>query len=91
MTEREARPLIRPPSGAAFSLEGRRAPTGWRRQSRARVPLAEMHDYCTSLRSLTQGRAKFRMKFREYSAVPAELQRKLIGEYNNKAGVPQMT
>jgi elongation factor G len=52
----------------------------------ARVPLAEMHDYCSSLRSLTQGRAKFRMKFREYAAVPSELQRRLIGDYNNKVG-----
>ena len=57
----------------------------------ARVPLAEMHDYCSSLRSLTQGRAKFRMTFREYAAVPTELQRRLIGEYNNKAGAAQMT
>jgi len=48
----------------------------------ARVPLAEMHDYYSSLRSLTQGRAKFRMKFQEYAAVPAEIQRRLIDEYS---------
>ncbi|GGB12813.1 elongation factor G [Puia dinghuensis] len=48
----------------------------------ARVPLAEMHDYYSSLRSMTQGRAKFRMKFHEYAAVPAEIQRRLIDEYH---------
>jgi len=47
----------------------------------ARVPLAEMHDYYSSLRSLTQGRAKFRMKFQEYAAVPFEMQRKLTDDY----------
>jgi len=48
----------------------------------AKVPLAEMHDYSSSLRSITQGRAKFRMEFHEYAAVPFEIQRKLIDEYN---------
>jgi elongation factor G len=47
----------------------------------ARVPLAEMHDYSSSLRSITQGRAKFKMKFYEYAAVPYELQKKLQEEY----------
>ena len=47
----------------------------------AKAPLAEMHDYCSSLRSITQGRAKFKMTFREYAPVPAELQRKLMDEY----------
>ena len=48
----------------------------------ARVPLAEMSDYCSTLRSLTQGRAKFKMKFAEYSVVPFEIQRKLVDEYS---------
>jgi elongation factor G len=48
----------------------------------ARVPLAEMHDYSSSLRSITQGRAKFKMHFREYAPVPFEIQRKLSDEYN---------
>jgi elongation factor G len=47
-----------------------------------RVPLAEMQDYSSSLRSITQGRAKFRMRFAEYAPVPYELQRKLTEEYN---------
>jgi len=51
----------------------------------ARVPLAEMYDYSSSLRSLTQGRAKFRMQFLEYAPVPFDLQRKLIDDYNKVA------
>jgi elongation factor G len=51
----------------------------------ARVPLAELHDYSSTLRSLTQGRAKFRMKFQEYSAVPVDLQLRLIEEYHRVA------
>jgi elongation factor G len=47
----------------------------------ARVPLAEMDDYSSSLRSLSQGRAKFRMKFHEYLPVPFDMQKKLTEEY----------
>nr|WP_315824231.1 hypothetical protein [Paraflavitalea speifideiaquila] len=41
----------------------------------AKVPLAEMHDYSSSLRSITQGRAKFNMQFEDYAAVPGEIQK----------------
>jgi elongation factor G len=43
----------------------------------AHVPAAEMHDYSSTLRSITQGRAKFRMYFFEYAPVPFDLQKKL--------------
>ena len=52
----------------------------------ARVPLAEMHDYSSSLRSITQGRAKFRMHFLEYAPVPHDIQQKLSTEYLRQAG-----
>ena len=45
------------------------------------VPLAEMHGYSSSLRSFTKGRAKFSMKFHEYTPVPFELQKSLVEEY----------
>ncbi len=48
----------------------------------AKVPQAEMHDYSSSIRSITQGRAKFKMKFYEYVSVPYEIQRKLTDDYN---------
>ena len=47
-----------------------------------KVPLSEMQDYSSSLRSITQGRAKFRMSFAEYAPVPFEIQRRLIDEYH---------
>jgi elongation factor G len=51
----------------------------------ANVPLAEMHEYSSTLRSLTQGRAKFRMHFHEYAPVPFELQKKLNEDYLKQA------
>jgi elongation factor G len=51
----------------------------------AKVPLAEMDGYSSSIRSITQGRAKFKMHFEEYAAVPFDLQRKLIDEYSKTA------
>ena len=45
---------------------------------RAKVPLAELYKYSSSLRSLSQGRAKFSRKFSEFSPVPHDLQQKLI-------------
>lgn len=47
----------------------------------AKVPLSEMDGYSSSLRSITQGRAKFKMQFMGYEPLPFELQRKLIDEY----------
>jgi elongation factor G len=51
----------------------------------AKVPLAEMDGYSSSLRSITQGRAKFTMKFFDYEAVPFDEQRRLIDDYSKTA------
>jgi elongation factor G len=51
----------------------------------AKVPLAEMDGYSSSLRSITQGRAKFNMHFQAYEAVPYDLQKRLIDEYAKTA------
>ncbi len=48
----------------------------------AKVPLSEMHDFSSSLRSITQGRSKFKMKLDSYAPMSFELQRKLTEEYN---------
>jgi elongation factor G len=48
----------------------------------AKVPLAEMHDFSSSLRSITQGRAKFKMNFDSYAPLSYEHQKKLTEEYN---------
>ena len=47
----------------------------------AKVPLAEMADYATTLSSLTQGAASFIMKFASYELVPADIQSKLIAAH----------
>ncbi|MBN1542183.1 elongation factor G [candidate division KSB1 bacterium] len=47
---------------------------------RAQVPLAELHDYATRLRSLTQGRATHTRIFSHYDPVPKELEAKVIQE-----------
>lgn len=52
---------------------------------KARVPQAEMNGYASSLRSLTQGRARFTMRFTEYVPVPFDLQRKLVDSYKKEA------
>ena len=48
----------------------------------AKVPLAEMHDFSSSLRSITQGRAKFKMSFDSYAPLSFEHQKKLTEEYH---------
>jgi elongation factor G len=47
----------------------------------AKVPLAEMNKYSTSLSSLTGGRAMYSMKFSEYQQVPGEIQNELLKAY----------
>jgi len=47
---------------------------------KALVPLAEMFGYATTLRSLTQGRGTFIMKFSHYDEVPQSIAEQIIGE-----------
>ena len=48
---------------------------------KARVPLAELYRYSTTLSSLTSGAATFTMEFADYQPVPADVQTKLLAEY----------
>lgn len=48
---------------------------------KARVPLAELYKYSTTLSSLTSGRATFTMTFADYQQVPTEVQDKLLKAY----------
>ena len=50
----------------------------------ARVPLAELHGYSSTLRSLTQGRAKFKNSFADYSETPPDVQKSLIDAHDDK-------
>jgi elongation factor G len=47
----------------------------------AKVPLSELYKYSSSLRSISQGRARHTRKFEEYAPVPADVQQKLIADY----------
>lgn len=47
---------------------------------KAKVPLAELHRYSTTLRSLTQGRGLHRRKFSHYEEVPKEAADKIIAQ-----------
>ena len=50
----------------------------------AEVPLAEMFDYSTELRSATQGKGEFSMEFARYARVPSNIQEVLVKEYQVK-------
>lgn len=62
-------------------VEGMEA-TGHFQKITAKVPLAQMHQYSSSLRSLTQGRARFSMRFHSYAPVAYDVQRKLMEVHN---------
>ncbi|MCM8766304.1 MAG: elongation factor G [Candidatus Omnitrophica bacterium] len=47
---------------------------------RAQVPLAEMFRYATDLRSMTQGRGFYTMKFSHYEEVPAKIAERIIAQ-----------
>ena len=60
-------------------IEGMTA-EGHYQKIKAKVPLSEMHNYSSTLRSITQGSAKFNMSFAEYTTVPHEVQKRIITE-----------
>ena len=68
-------------------LQGRRAMImGMESESgfekiKAKVPLAEMSNYSTSLSSLTGGRGSFSMKLANYELVQSDIQDKLLKAY----------
>ncbi len=71
-------------------LQGRRAvimgmdADGKYQVIRAKVPLAEMGRYSTSLSAITSGRGTFSMAFGEYAQVPGDVQTKLLKEYEEQ-------
>ncbi len=68
-------------------LQGRRAiimgmdSEGNYQKIKAKVPLAEMNKFSTTLSSLTSGRGMYGMRFAEYQQVPADVQDKLLKAY----------
>lgn len=49
---------------------------------RAKVPLSELYQYATRLRSITQGRGIYRRSFSHYEEVPHDVMNKIIEEAN---------
>lgn len=50
----------------------------------AKIPLAEMNKYSTTLSSITSGRASYSMKFAEYQQVSADVQSEIIKKYEEE-------
>jgi elongation factor G len=48
---------------------------------KAKVPLAELHDYATKLRSMTAGRASYTRTFSHYDPVPKDIEAQIVAEY----------
>ncbi len=53
---------------------------GGMQQVDAEVPMAEMTTYSIDLRSMTQGRGSFSLKFERYEEAPANVQEKIVEE-----------
>ena len=62
--------------GKIMGMEGE----GKTQKIKALVPMGEMYKYSTSLRSMTQGRGFFDMKFSHYEEVPREITQKIVDE-----------
>lgn len=55
-------------------------PLGERQKIKAQAPLAELRNYSTTLRSITQGRGIFRQSFSHYERVPDEIAQRIIAQ-----------
>lgn len=62
--------------GKIMGMEGE----GKTQKIKALVPEAEMYKYSTSLRSMTQGRGYFNMKYSHYEEVPRDTTQKIVEE-----------
>ncbi|HMK36690.1 MAG TPA: elongation factor G [Desulfomonilaceae bacterium] len=51
-----------------------------------RVPLSRMFGYATDLRSLTQGRATFTMRFSHYEPAPQSVTEKVVADFKQSGG-----
>lgn len=53
----------------------------------AEVPMAEMHDFSTYIRQVTQGRGSFTFEFTRYEDAPANIAQKIIENAKNEGNV----
>ena len=52
----------------------------------AKVPLANMFQYVSSLRSLTKGRASYSMELESYEVVPPNVEKEIMSKYKGNTG-----
>lgn len=69
-------------AGIRGRIDGSTALTRNRFRVSAQVPVSELDDYQTTLKSLTGGEGSFTMSFNHYDVVPADLQRQLEKEFH---------
>ena len=67
-------------------IEGQETAAGGVRLVNAKVPLAEMFGYVTTLRSMTQGRASSTMEPSHYEAVPRNVAEEIMAKSGRGAG-----
>merc|ERR1712220_38688 len=53
---------------------------------RAKVPLANMFQYVSQLRSITKGRASYSMELDSYDIVPPNVEKELLTKYKGNTG-----
>jgi elongation factor G len=53
---------------------------------RAKVPLANMFQYVSSLRSLSKGRASYSMELESYEVVPPNVEKEIMSKYKGNTG-----
>ena len=53
---------------------------------RAKVPLANMFQYVSQLRSITKGRASYSMELDTYEVVPPNVEKELLAKYKGNTG-----
>ena len=68
-------------SGVRGRIHGNDTLSGNQVRITAEVPVSEMGDYQTTLKSLTGGEGAFTMSFDHYDAVPGDVQKRLVQEF----------
>ncbi|MBT77244.1 MAG: elongation factor G, partial [Chromatiales bacterium] len=68
-------------SGVRGRINGNDTLSGNRIRIQANVPVAELGDYQTTLKSLTGGEGAFTMSFDHYGMVPPDVQKQLCAEF----------
>jgi elongation factor G len=58
---------------------------------KAQVPLKELQDYSTQLRSITAGEGTFTMRYTHHELVPGNIQADIVARYKKAQEAAQVT